>query len=133
MKSLKYYITPGLLLGSRIPVIDNSGASMIKLTGVRNKKGVRGRVLAAGVGDMVLGSVIKGNLDVRKTVVYAVIVRQRKAYKRPDGIRVSFEENAAVVLKDIKGQPKGTQIKGVIAKEAAERYPDIAKAAKIIV
>ncbi len=106
---------------------------MIKLTGVRNKKGVRGRVLAAGVGDMVLGSVIKGNLDVRKTVVYAVIVRQRKAYKRPDGIRVSFEENAAVVLKDIKGQPKGTQIKGVIAKEAAERYPDIAKAAKIIV
>ncbi|MCP4340711.1 MAG: hypothetical protein GY799_17945, partial [Desulfobulbaceae bacterium] len=67
----------------------------------------------------------------RKTVVYAVIVRQKKEYKRPDGTRVSFEDNAAVVLKDEKGNPKGTIFKGPIAKESASRFPAVAKVASI--
>ena len=63
----------------------------------------------------------------------AVIVRQRKEYKRPSGMRIKFEDNAVVVLKDEKGNPKGTLFKGPIAKEAAERWPAIAKLSKIIV
>jgi large subunit ribosomal protein L14 len=46
---------------------------------------------------------------------------------------VSFEDNAAVVLKDDKGNPKGTLIKGAVAKEACERWPGIAKLASVIV
>jgi large subunit ribosomal protein L14 len=65
--------------------------------------------------------------------VFAVIVRQKQAYRRPDGTRIKFEDNAAVVLKDDKGNPKGTLFKGPIAKEACERWPAIAKLAAIIV
>ena len=82
---------------------------------------------------MVLASVKKGKLELRKTVVLAVIVRQRKEYRRADGMRVKFEDNAAVVLKDEKGNPKGTIFKGPIAKEVAERWPAVAKVAHMVV
>ena len=78
-------------------------------------------------------SVKKGKLEMRKTVVPAIIVRQRKAFRRPDGMRVKFEDNAAIVLKDEKGNPKGTIFKGPIAKEIAERCPAVAKIARMIV
>ena len=69
----------------------------------------------------------------RKQTVYAVIVRQKKEYRRPDGTRIKFADNTAVVLKDEKGNPKGTIFKGPIAKEACDRWPGIAKLASIIV
>jgi len=68
----------------------------------------------------------------RKQVVFAVIVRQKREFRRPDGMRVRFEDNAAVVLKDDKGNPKGTIFKGPIAKEAAARWPGVSKVASII-
>jgi len=37
-----------------------------------------------------------------------------------------------VVLKDEKGTPKGTLLKGPVAKEAAERWPGVSKIASII-
>ena len=133
MKSLKTYISSGLTLGSRIPVCDNSGAQLVKITSVLRKKTRTGKRAGAGIADIVTVSVVKGNLEMRKKVVFAVIVRQRMCYRRSNGMRVKFEDNAAVVLKDEKGSPKGTLFKGPIAKEAAERWPDIAKVAKIIV
>ena len=69
----------------------------------------------------------------RKQVVFAVIVRQKKEYRRADGTRIKFADNAAVVLKDDKGNPKGTILKGPIAKEACDRWPGIAKMAPMIV
>ena len=69
----------------------------------------------------------------RKQVVHAIIVRQKKEYKRTDGSRIKFEDNAVVVLKDEKGNPKGTMFKGAIAKEVCERWPGIAKIASIVV
>ena len=69
----------------------------------------------------------------RKEVVLAVVVRQRRPYRRADGTRIFFADNAAVVLKDDKGNPKGTIFKGPIAKEATSRWPGIAKIASIIV
>ena len=82
---------------------------------------------------MVLASVKKGRPDMAKEVVFAVIVRQKKEFRRPDWTRIKFEDNAAVVVKDEKGNPKGTLLKGPIAKEACDRWPGISKLAKIVV
>ena len=133
MKALKARVTKGLTQGSKVPTCDNSGAKILRIFGVKRSKTVKGRMPGAGVGDLVMASVKKGNPDMAKQVVMAVIVRQRKEYRRMDGTRIKFEDNAAVVLKDDKGNPKGTIFKGAIAKEACERWPGIAKLARIIV
>ncbi len=126
-------IVKGLPVGARVPTCDNSGAKMIKVIAVKGHKTVKRRLPSAGIGDLIMCSVIKGKPDVRKQVVFAVVVRQKKEYRRPNGTRVKFSDNAVVVLKDDKGNPKGTIFKGPIAKEACERYPGIAKIASIIV
>ena len=133
MKALSSKITKALPSQCQLGTCDNSGAKLIKIIAVKGHKTVKGRIPAAGVGDLIFASVKKGKLEMRKTVVPAVIVRQKKEYRRADGTRIKFEDNAAVVLKDLKGNPKGTIFKGPIAKEAAERWPAVAKVAKIIV
>ena len=133
MKAIKARMTKGLQKGSFIETCDNSGAKVLKIISVKRAKTVKGKNPEAGVSDMVLASVVKGRPDMRKQVVFAVIVRQRKEYRRVSGLRVHFEDNAAVVLKDDKGNPKGTIFKGPIAKEITERWPAIAKIASIIV
>ena len=97
------------------------------------RKTTKGRVPAGGVGDLVMVSVKRGRPDMRKQVFFAVIVRQKKEYRRADGIRIKFEDNAAVILKDDKGNPKGTIFKGAIAKEVCDKWPGIAKIASIVV
>ncbi|MFH1592549.1 MAG: 50S ribosomal protein L14 [Candidatus Woesearchaeota archaeon] len=133
MKAVSSRITKGLSHGSVIPTCDNSGAKMTRLVSVKRSKTVRRRKPQAGVGDLVMVSVIKGDKSIRKQVVPAVVVRQRKEYQRADGVRIAFEDNALVVLKDEKGNPKGTIFKGAIAKEAIERWPGIGKIASIVV
>jgi len=133
MRSIKAQVTRAIPVGANIETCDNSGAKLLKVFGVRGHKTVKGRLPAAGVGDMVLCSVKKGRPDMRKQVVFAVIVRQKKEYRRADGTRIKFEDNAAVVVKDEKGNPKGTIFKGAIGKEASSRWPGVAKVASIIV
>lgn len=133
MKPVKAKITRGLLFGSKVDTCDNSGAKTIRIFTVVGLKTVKGRIASCGVGDLVMGSVVRGKPEMRKQVVFAVIVRQRKEYRRPDGTRIKFADNAAVVLKDDKGNPKGTIFKGAIAKEACERWPAVAKVAGIVV
>ncbi len=133
MKSLKANVTRGLSHGSVLDTCDNSGAKTIKIISVRNLQTVRRRKPQCGVGDLIMASVVKGRPEMRKQVVFAIVVRQKKEYQRPDGTRVSFEDNSAVVLKDEKGNPKGTIFKGPIAKEVAVRWPAVAKVASIIV
>lgn len=133
MKPIKARVTKGLNVGSLIETCDNSGAKLLKIISFQGSKTVKGRIPAGGVSSLIQASVKKGKPEMRKQVVFAVIVRQRKEYKRPSGVRVKFEDNAAVVLKDDKGNPKGTIFKGPIAKEACERWAGIAKIASIIV
>ena len=133
MQPVKARITRALPVGSHLETCDNSGAKIIKIFSVLNKKGVKGRRVAAGIGDMVMASVKTGKPEMRKQVVFAIIVRQRKEYRRSDGMRIKFEDNAAVVLKDEKGNPKGTIFKGPIAKEACDRWPAIAKVSRMVV
>lgn len=132
MQSIKANVTRGIPVGAVIETCDNSGAKLIKVTNVRKVKTVKGRIAAAGVGDLVMGSVKKGKPEMRKKVVLAVVVRQKKEYRRPDGTRIKFEDNSLVVVKDDKGNPQGTILKGAIAKEATGRWPGIAKLAKIV-
>ena len=79
-----------------------------------------------------MASVKRGKPEMRKQVVFAVLVRQKREYRRPDGMRVKFEDNAAVLINE-KGEPRGTKIKGPIAKEVVERYSVIGKIATIVV
>ncbi|MBS3123396.1 50S ribosomal protein L14 [Candidatus Woesearchaeota archaeon] len=133
MKALKSKVTKPLPSGAYVQACDNSGAKVLRIFSVKGAKTTRGRIPKAGIGDMVLASVKKGKLEMRKTVVFAVIVRQKKEFRRADGTRIKFEDNAAVVLKDEKGNPKGTIFKGPIAKEVTERWPAVAKVASIVV
>ena len=133
MQAVKARITRALNVESQVETCDNSGAKVIKIFTVIGSKTTKGRLSAAGVSDLVMASVKRGRPDMRKQVVYAVIVRQKKEYRRADGMRIKFEDNAAVVLKDDKGNPKGTIFKGAIAKEVCERWPAIAKVASIVV
>lgn len=133
MKAIPASIPRALQHRSRLDVCDNSGAKIINLISVKGYKGVKNRMPCAGIGDMIMASVVSGKPDIRKQVVPAVIVRQKKEYRRPDGTRVSFEDNAAVILKDEKGNPKGTIFKGAIAKEAIIRWAPLGKVAKIVV
>ena len=132
MKALNANIPKSLPHRAKVMACDNSGAKIFRIISVKGAKTVKGRKPAAGVGDLVLASVIKGTPAMRKQVVPAIIVRQKMPYKRPDGTRVCFESNAAVILKDEKGTPKGTIFKGPIAKEAATRWTRISKVASVV-
>lgn len=133
MQAVKAYVTRALNQGAYVETCDNSGAKVVKIVSVINKKTVFGQKPSCGVGDLVLVAVKKGTPEMRKTVTYATIVRQKKEYRRPDGTRIKFEDNACVILKDENGNPKGTIFKGPIAKEAADRWPGVMKVASTIV
>lgn len=124
--------TRGLPLGARMVCADNSGAKIISLVDVKAYHGVASRIPAAGVGDLFIASVKKGSPEMRSKVVYAVVVRQRRPFRRADGTMVSFEENAAVLVTP-EGEVRGSEIKGPVAREAAERWPRIAVIASTIV
>ncbi|MBI2143590.1 50S ribosomal protein L14 [Candidatus Woesearchaeota archaeon] len=133
MQPVKSKITKALNHGSYVETCDNSGAKLLRVMTVMGKKTVAGRTPSCGIGDLLMASVRKGAPEMRKQVVFAVLVRQRKEFRRPSGERIKFEDNAAVVLKDDKGSPKGTMIKGAVPREIAERWPMVAKLATIIV
>ena len=133
MKAIKANGTKGLNHGSTCSPCDNSGAKLVRIVSVKGSKTVKKRTPSATIGDLVFVSVVKGNKEMRKQVVPAIVVRQKRAYRRPDGSRIKFEDNSVVLLKDEKGNPKGTSFKGPIAKEAAERWGGVAKLASIIV
>ncbi len=132
MKALNAKVTRGLVIGSNMNAADNSGALLVRLTGVKHGKVGKGRQQYAKVGDQVKVSVKKGLPEMKGCVFDAVIVRQKMAYRRLTGERVAFIDNAAVLLKDEKGNPKGTQIKGPVAREVHERWPNVSKIAKFV-
>lgn len=132
MKAVASNITRGLEPGSYLTCADNSGAKELKIIGVKATSGTRQRRPRAGVSDTVTVRVTKGDQDVKGEVYDAVVIRQRKEYQRPTGLRVSFEDNAAVLIED-SDMPKGNRIKGVVAKEVVERHSAIGKIASMVV
>ncbi len=125
-------ITPALHYGSLVKCADNTGATVLKIIGVLGYKGRLNRIPFCSVGDLVKVVVKEGRPEIRKQQHYAVIIRQRQPYRRPDGIRVAFESNAAVLV-TADGKPKGTEIRGPVAKEVVERWKHIGSIAKMVV
>ncbi|MEM3402170.1 MAG: 50S ribosomal protein L14 [Candidatus Hadarchaeales archaeon] len=121
-----------LRVGSRLVCADNTGAKELQIISVIGYHGTRRRMPMAGVGDRVVVSVKKGTPEMRKQLVQAVIIRQRKEYRRKDGMRVKFEDNAAVLITP-EISPKGSEVKGPMAKEAAEKWLKVAGIASMIV
>lgn len=133
MKAVAAKIVRAINLGALVNVADNSGAKIVRIVSVKRGKGRKRRQIACGVANLVKVSVRKGTQEVRKQVFFAVVVRQRKEYRRNTGERISFADNAVVILKDKDGNPKGTQIKGAIAREVTDRWPFVARIANIVV
>jgi large subunit ribosomal protein L14 len=132
MEAMKADVTQGLEKGSLVTCADNTGARELKVISIAGSSGTLNRHPKAGLGDLVTVSVTKGTPEMRRQVLEAVIVRQRKPIRRPDGTRVKFEDNAAVIV-DENRDPRGTEIKGPIAREVAERFGSIASTATMIV
>lgn len=132
MKGMKAKIPRALHTATRMECADNTGARIIEVISVLKYRGVKNRYPKGGIGDTFIVSVKRGTPEMRKQVFKAVVIRQKKEFRRPDGTRVQFEDNACVIVDD-EGVPKGTEIKGPVAREAAERYSKIASAASIIV
>lgn len=132
MKAVSARTTAGLNLGAQMIASDNSGAKIVKIVSVKKAKAKKGKQVNAKVADWVKVSVRKGVPDMKGKVFDAVVIRQKRAYRRLNGERVAFEDNAVAILKDDKGNPKGTQIKGPVAREVLERWPQVAKIGSIV-
>lgn len=132
MKGLTAKMTKPIQLKSRLNCADNTGAKELELISVKGYKGRLRRLPKAGIGDVVICSVKKGKEKVRGTVVYAVIVRQKKEYRRADGTRVKFTDNAAILVNPKTFEPQGTEVRTVVAKEAVERFSPIGKISSIV-
>jgi len=131
MKGIAGRRSRALPKGARLECVDNTGAKVVEIIAVHNWHGHHRRYPKAGVGDLIVVSVKKGTPEMRKQVLHAVIVRQRFPLRRADGLRVAFEDNAAVITTET-GEVKGSHIKGAVAKEAAERWPRVAAISSII-
>ena len=107
--------------GTKLKVADNTGAKIIQCFKVLG--GTRRRY--ASIGDIIVASVKRAEpRRIVKTheVVRAVIVRQKKSHRRPDGSYIRFDDNAAVILDGL--QPKGGRIFGPIPREIKEKKFD---------
>lgn len=104
---------------SYLRVADNTGAKEIKcirvLGGSSRRYGNVGDVVVASVRKATPGSALK-----KGEVVKAVIVRTAHGVRRPDGTRVRFDDNAAVIIKEDKN-PRGTRIFGPVARELRDK------------
>ena len=132
MRAISAKVSRGIQVGTYLVCADNTGARELKVIGVLKYKGVKRRIPRAGVGDVVVVSVRKGKAELKGKVFKAVIIRQRKPYRRANGMRVCFEDNAAVLITD-RGDPKGTEIKGPVAREVGERFPMVVRIASMVV
>jgi large subunit ribosomal protein L14 len=103
---------------TRLKVADNSGAKVIEcfkvLGGSRRRYASIGDIIVCSVKTAEPRGIVKKGDKVR-----AVIVRQKKTFRRKDGSYIRFDENAAVIL-DGK-EPKGTRIFGPVTRELRDK------------
>lgn len=119
---LKRNISKLIPVGTELVCACNSGAKVLKVIGFKGMQGTKKRRLSGGVGDVAVVSVKVGKQELKKKVLYALVVRQKYPYLRKTGVylgRVAFKDNAAILL-DEKLKLRKTTIKGVVAKEVAE-------------
>jgi len=105
---------------TNLKVIDNTGAKIIQcfhvLGGTKRRYAQIGDVVVAAVKEAEPRRIVK-----KHEVVRAVIVRQKKNFRRADGTYIRFDENAAVILEAKTKEPKGGRITGPIPREIREK------------
>ena len=132
MKGIAGKVTRGLPTAARLTCADNTGAKVVEIIAVPKLGGTMRRYPSAGIGHMIKVSVKRGTPETRRQMFTAVIIRQRRPFRRVDGTWVQFADNACVITND-RGEVEGTDIKGPVSRESAERWPRIAATAKQIV
>ena len=132
MRAVSSRPTRGLNIGSVVEACDNSGARIVRVVSIKHGKTRKGRQGYAKIADWVKVSVRKGDPKMKGEVIDAIVVRQKRSWRRNTGERICFSDNAVALLKDEKGNPKGTQIKGPIAREVQERWKEVARIASIV-
>ena len=128
----RLYVTRSIPVGARIVCADNTGAKILEIVMVHHHKTRASRLPAAAVGDFCNVVVKKGPAELKKQIFGAVIIRQKYAINRINGVRVQFEDNAGVLITP-EGEVKGTDIKGPVASEATEKWPRVANLASMVV
>mmetsp|Transcript_11592 Transcript_11592/g.11970 ORF Transcript_11592/g.11970 Transcript_11592/m.11970 type:complete len:140 (+) Transcript_11592:51-470(+) len=121
----KFRMTLGLPNGAVLNCCDNTGAKSLMVISVVGVHGRQNRLPAATVGDLVMAACKKGKPELRKKVHPAVVVRQRKTWRRREGTYIYFEDNAAVIVNN-KGEMKGSAVSGPCSKECADMWPRVA-------
>ena len=132
MKGIAGKVTRGLPTAARLTCADNTGAKIVEIIAVPKLGGTMRRYPSAGIGHIIKVSVKRGTPETRRQMFTAVIIRQRRPFRRVDGTWVQFADNACVITND-RGEVQGTDIKGPVSRESAERWPRIAATAKQIV
>jgi large subunit ribosomal protein L14 len=125
-------VARGLPVGATLLCADNSGAKVLQLITVLGYKGKQRKIGRAGVGDRINVAVLKGKMELRKQVLQAIVVRQKKPFRRTDGTWIQFEDNAAVLVK-AGGEPQGSELRGPMAREVTIMWPRVAAIASKIV
>lgn len=101
---------------SMLQVADNTGAKKLMcirvLGGYKKRYGRIGDIITCSVKEVAPRGMVK-----KGEVVHAVIVRQRKEMRRPNGIYIRFNQNAVVIIDKKNLEPKGTRIFGPVARE----------------
>lgn len=132
MQGISSKVTRGLPTAARLICADNTGAKIVQIIAVPKLGGTLRRYPSAGVGHMIKVSVKRGTPETRRQMKTAVVIRQRRPFLRVDGTWVQFADNACVITND-RGEVEGSDIKGPVSRESAERWPRIAATAKQIV
>lgn len=105
-------------VGTKLKVADNTGAKLIQcfkvLGGSRRRYAQIGDIIVASVKEAEPRKTVK-----KKEIVRAVIVRQRRFYRRKNGSYIRFDENAAVIVDGYN--PKGGRIFGPVTRELKEK------------
>merc|ERR1711964_312924 len=99
----KFRMSLALPVGAVMNCADNTGAKNLYIISVKGIKGRLNRMPSATVGDMFMGTVKKGNPELRKKVMPAVVIRQRRTWRRKNGEFIYFEDNAGVIVNE-KGE-----------------------------
>jgi large subunit ribosomal protein L14 len=124
MKSIGSKLTRGLFVNSRVKCVDNSGAKEIYIIDILKKGNTKNRKKGAHLGDIIKVSVKSGSAQMKGKMFYATLIRQIKQIRRKDYTRVSYQDNAGVILNQ-DFVFKFTKIKGVVSKQAAIKIPSL--------
>ncbi len=127
-RGVKSRITLAIPVGCQLACSDNTGAKVLNVIAVYWNTGKLNRLPAACIGDSVLVSVRKGEPEMRRKLHKALIIRQRKPWRRTDGTFLYCEDNATVLINS-RGRLLGSAIGGPLTKEVADQYPNIAATA----